>query len=207
MLKVYLIPSAETDASKSGELLGLNNLPLSLDGVKQAEKIREKLKPLVLEAIISGPMKRNVVTAKIIGSSHNLPVRDTKNLRDLNYGRWSGRSFEQLSKEEPRLIEKLKATPGKFKFPSGEKVKKGWRRVREFTYQFKLNYGVGNVAIVSDDFILMMIASQLTRVLFSELEPWRPSKGEMTVISMENDKWEIEILRGAKPSKAFTSSA
>jgi broad specificity phosphatase PhoE len=140
MLRVYLIPPGMTDYSSSGELLGLNNPPLSLAGVDQAEKISLELKPLVLEAVISGPMKRHMVTAKIISSSHNLPVRTDKNLRDLNYGRWSGKNFESLLRDEPRLMAKLQSSPGRFKFPAGERVRRGWRRVREFTYQFRLNF-------------------------------------------------------------------
>jgi broad specificity phosphatase PhoE len=204
MLRVYLIPPGMTDYSSSGELLGLNNPPLSLAGVDQAEKISLELKPLVLEAVISGPMKRHMVTAKIISSSHNLPVRTDKNLRDLNYGRWSGKNFESLLRDEPRLMAKLQSSPGRFKFPAGERVRRGWRRVREFTYQFRLNFGVGNVAIVCDDFVAMMVASQLTRVRFSDLEPWKSSNGEMTVLSMENDRWQIEILRGTKPDVPLT---
>jgi len=207
MMKVYLIPPGATEFSRSGELLGLNNPPLSLDGVNQAERISQLLKSLVLEAVICGPSKRHMVTAKIIGSSHNLPIRTEKNLRDLNYGRWSGKNFDLLLREEPKLMAKLQSSPGRFKFPAGEKVKKGWRRVREFTYQFKLNFGVGNVAIVCDDFVTMMVASQLTRVSFSELEPWKPSNGEMTVISMEKEQWMIESLRGARAPTSLTSSS
>lgn len=207
MMKVYLIPPGATEFSKSGELLGLNNPPLSLDGVNQAERISQLLKPLVLEAVICGPLKRHMVTAKIIGSSHNLPIRTEKNLRDLNYGRWSGKNFEVLLKEEPKLMAKLQSSPGRFKFPAGEKVRKGWRRVREFTYQFKLNFGVGNVAIVCDDFVTMMVASQLTRVPFSDLQPWKSSNGEMTIISMDNEQWQIESLRGEKARIPITSSS
>lgn len=207
MLKVYLIPPGATESSGSGELLGLNNPPLSPEGVNQAERISDQLKPLVLEAVICGPMKRHMVTARIIGSAHDMPIRIEKNLRDLNYGRWSGKNFDSLLQDEPKLMAKLQSSPGRFKFPAGEKVKRGWRRVREFTYQFKMNFGVGNIALVTDDFVAMIIASQLTRIGFSELEPWKRSGGMMTVLSMENEKWKVEMLRGTEPLSAITSSS
>ena len=207
MMKVYLIPPGATELSSAGELLGLNNPPLSLEGVNHAERISDELKSLVLEAIICGPMKRHMVTAKIIGSAHNMPIRTEKNLRDLNYGRWSGKNLDSLLQAEPKLMAKLRSSPGKFKFPAGEKVKRGWRRVREFTYQFRMNFGVGNIVLVADDFVAMIVASQLMRVGFSELEPWKPSGGRMTVVSMENEKWRVEMLRGSELSSPLTSSS
>jgi len=196
MLRLYLIPPGSTDLSKSEELLGLNNPPLNLDGVKHSEGISESLKSLILEAVISGPMKREFVTAKIIGSPHNLPVRIEKNLRDINYGSWSGKSFKALESEERQLMAKLKSSPGRFKFPSGEKIKKAGRRIREFTYHFKLNFGTGNIVIVVDDFISMILISQLTMNPFSNFEPWKSTEGKMSVLSMEDDVWKIESLRG-----------
>ncbi|MDH4122495.1 MAG: histidine phosphatase family protein [Thermoplasmata archaeon] len=196
MLTLYIVPPGRTDYSPYGELLGINNPPLSLEGVKYCEMVSEKIKPLILEAVISGPLKREFVTGKIIGSPHNLPVRTERNLRDVNYGRWSGKTMQALSQEEPKLFNKLRSTPGKFKFPSGDKVKKGWRRVREFTYQFRLNFGTGNVVIVTDDFVSMMIASQLTRTPLENLEPWKSSEGELSIIKLDQDKWAIDRLRG-----------
>lgn len=207
MMKVYLISPGATELSSADELLGLNNPPLSAAGIDHAERISKELEPLVLEAIICGPMERHIATAKIIGSPHKIPVRPERNLRDLNYGRWCGKSFGFLLQTEPRLMSKLCSSPGRFKFPAGERVKRGWRRLREFTYQFKMNFGTGNIAIVIDDFVSIMLASQLTRVKLSKLEPWKPSGGNMTILSMEDDQWTIEALRGARLSSRFISSS
>jgi len=206
MLTLYIVPTGETEFSPKGELLGINNPPLSLDGLKHAEKIGEILRPIVLEAVISGPLKREFVTARVIATPHNLPVRTDRNLRDTNYGSWSGKNFSALNQEEPKLMNKLKKSPQRFKFPSGEKVKRGWRRVSEFTYLFKLNYGTGNVVIIADDFISIMLMSQLTRTPFLDLEPWISSEGQMSVLKLEQGNWTIESLRGVQKTSMIISS-
>lgn len=200
MLTIHLIPVGKTDLSNNGELLGLNNPALNASGLSQADAAANLVQKIVLEAVFSGPLKRQLVTARRISMPHSLPVRTEKNLMDLNYGSWSGKTWVEIRAQEMNMVSKLEKSPRKFRFPSGEKMKKSWKRLQDFSKYLLGNFGVGDVVVVADDFLLMMLVSLITGSDFICLEPWKPSNGGVTVIECNQGKCRLRILRGTEIS-------
>lgn len=205
MLTAYLVPAGPTNLSPNGELLGINNPPLSKDGTAYADRVADSLRPLVLEAVFAGPLSRQYATAQRIALPHSMPVRIEKDLIDINYGSWSGRTWRSIEKDHRQLFEKLRKAPHRFRFPSGEKVKKSARHVRNFSTHLLGNFGTGNIVIVGDDLVLMILASQISRVDFAELEPWKSSRGEITILECEPGSCSIKTLRGIGMSSKTTA--
>lgn len=199
MLTLHLVPVGATDLSKNGELLGINNPALNSAGVMHADAVAVLVKGLVLEAVFSGPLKRQLVTARRIALPHSLPVRTEKSLMDINYGSWSGRSWVEIRALESNLISKLDKSPHRFRFPSGEKTKKSWKRLQSFVRYLLGNFGVGDVVVVADDFVIMMLVSLIAGIDFIALEPLKLSNGGITVIDCDQGKCQLRILRGTKP--------
>ena len=197
MMTIHLIPVGATDFSAKGELLGLNNPDLSDSGRLDSSRIADGLQSTVFEAVFSGPMRREIQTAEIIAGSHSIPVRIDRDLRDVNYGRWSGRTWQRIESEFSADFMKFKRAPQKFRFPYGEKIKKGGKRTQHFAWHLLNNYGTGEIAIIVDDFVAMMLASQIAKVLLSDLEPWSPSFGKITEIACDRGSCKIEQLRGS----------
>ncbi len=204
MLTIHLVPVGATDLSQNGELLGLNNPPLNSAGVLHADEAADLIRETVLEAVFSGPLKRQLVTARRIALPHSLPVRTEKNLMDVNYGGWSGRTWVELRNNETNLFSKLGSSPHRFRFPSGEKMKKSWKRLQSFARYLLGNFGVGHVVVVADEFIIMMLVSLITEADFIGLEPWKPSDGGTTIIDCDQGKCQIRVLRGNRPSESFS---
>jgi len=205
MLIIYLVPSGETDLSANGELLGINNPTLNANGLSYAERIAKSFESTILEAVFSGPLKREVVTARRIAKPHEIPVRIENKLRDVNYGIWSGSTWERIERDEPNRMRKLRRSPYRYKFPGGEKLKKVWKRVALFAKYLHLNYGTGYLVIVAEDFISAMIVSQFTGIAIADLEPWAPSRGQLTVLEQDEKECTIRLLRGKKPHTEFSS--
>jgi broad specificity phosphatase PhoE len=204
MLTIHLVPVGATDLSPNGELLGLNNPPLNSAGVLYADAVANTLKEVVLEAVFSGPLKRQMVTARRIALPHNLPVRTEKNLMDVNYGGWSGKSWDGVREGEANLFSKLGRSPRRFRFPSGERMKKSWKRLQSFARYLLGNFGVGHVVVVADDFVIMMLVSLIAEVDFIGLEPWKHSNGGITMIDCDQGKCQIRVLRGERPSESLS---
>lgn len=202
MLTIHLVPVGATDLSQNGELLGINNPALNSMGLMHADTVAGLVKDIVLEAVFSGPLKRQLVTARRIAMPHSLPVRTEKNLMDVNYGGWSGRTWVEIRAKETNLTLKLEKSPHRFRFPSGEKTKKSWKRLQNFAQYLLGNFGVGHVVVVADDFVIMMMVSLIAGADFIGLEPWKPSNGGVTVIDCDQGKYQIRVLRGMRLSKS-----
>ena len=197
MMTIYLVPVGRTEFSPNGELLGLNNPSLNSHGISHAERAAEHFRPIVLEAVFSGPLRRQTETAKRIADLHSMPVRTDKDLIDVNFGSWCGMTWSNIEKSEARLFAKFRDSPSKFKFPVGEKMKRGGKRVQSFVSRVMANYGTGNLAIVADDLVIHMLASQMARIEFIRIEPWKPSEGAFTTLECDGGRCAIKSLRGS----------
>ncbi len=85
-MHLYLIRHAQADGRKP-EIIGLSppNSGLSLIGVRQAERLRDRLaatKELHVDALISSPLRRAKETAEIIAPALGLPVLMTMVSKD-----------------------------------------------------------------------------------------------------------------------------
>lgn len=91
---------------------------LSPEGIKQAEKVADKLtnNNFTAEIILSSPLKRAVQTANIIGKHLNIPVETFVYLKERNtYGLLCGEVETEAKERYPELVsayEKSEEIPG-----------------------------------------------------------------------------------------------
>lgn len=71
-------------------------MSLSREGLEQAEIIADLLGVDPLAAIYSSPRERAWYTARAIAEQHELKVEIADGLDEVDFGEWSGRSFEAL---------------------------------------------------------------------------------------------------------------
>lgn len=127
MKKIYLIRHglpAFPDGKKA--CIGSTDIPLSPDGLRQAEKAAEKLKNLSVTAVFSSPLLRAIQTAE----TFHRPVTVLDGLREMYAGDWDGMTFEQIKLQYPELYqarEKDKTIP----LPNSESNESGLARFRK----------------------------------------------------------------------------
>ena len=63
---IYVIRHGQTDLNKEKRMQGRMGLPLNDYGIKQAENLREKIKDIKFDYVISSPQERAIQTAEIV---------------------------------------------------------------------------------------------------------------------------------------------
>ena len=64
--RLYLIRHGETDANKTGVLMGSTDIPLNDTGRQQAELLRDRINALEVDSIFASPLTRAVETASVV---------------------------------------------------------------------------------------------------------------------------------------------
>ncbi len=77
----------------AGRMAGVN---LNEMGQAQADALALRLEGVPLSSIYSSPLERAVQTAAPIAAHFGLPVRMSEAITELDYGDWTGRTFEEL---------------------------------------------------------------------------------------------------------------
>lgn len=113
-MRVYLIRHGITDWNIEKRFQGREDIELNEIGLKQAEWCGKSLANLEIDAVVTSPLKRALVTAeKILKYHENAAFEIVPNLIERDFGIFSGRTREE--REEMReLFPSVEPEPRRF---------------------------------------------------------------------------------------------
>lgn len=118
MLRLYLIRHGESVANRSRVYAGTMDVPLAPEGRRQAERLGLRFQNIPLDAIVASDLQRAADTARAIAAAQRKPLRTPTEvagdsdvvgdlevivdprLREACFGRWEGRSFQDIMDED-----------------------------------------------------------------------------------------------------------
>jgi broad specificity phosphatase PhoE len=101
---------------------GHGDVDITPTGVKQMERLRERLKDEKIKAVYSSDLMRTRKGAAIIAEPHSVVPQSIPQFREMNFGRWQGLSYPQVMEKYPTDIPEWLKDLDKFRIPSGESV-------------------------------------------------------------------------------------
>lgn len=108
---------------------GWRDTPLNAHGRAQAAALGERLAGQGIAALWSSDLSRARETAEIVGRRIGLSARPDRRLREGHRGRWEGRLFVDIAREEPELYAAWRQAGPDFRFPGGESLLEHQERV------------------------------------------------------------------------------
>jgi broad specificity phosphatase PhoE len=97
--KLWLMRHGETEWSLSGAHTSRTDIPLTEQGRKRAEKLRDYLKGTKFDAVFVSPMKRARETCEIAGFGDVAKVND--GLKEWDYGVYEGKTTKEIQAQIP----------------------------------------------------------------------------------------------------------
>ena len=133
---------------------------LTDEGRAQADAAAELLSTVNLEAVYSSPIDRTRETAAAIAARHGLPVRTRRTIGEVEYGKWTNRSFKVLARQ--KLWGVVQRWPSAVRFPEGETLREVQGRALNELDKIAEQHPNGMVCIVSHaDVIKLVLAHYL----------------------------------------------
>ena len=102
----------------AGQYIGAKDVSLSPDGCQQIASLKQIFQAQQIDQIFSSPMLRCRESAEILFADH--PVNYDDDLREIDFGRWEGLSFQEIATNDPELVDKWAVWSPDFCFPEGE---------------------------------------------------------------------------------------
>ena len=122
MTTLYLIRHGRTELNKERVFRGMLDVPLDSVGEAEAAAAAKALRKAGIARIFVSPLSRAQRTAELLAASVGAPVETCDALRDIDYGKWSGRPDEAIRQEDPKQYERWLTEPGRMRFPGGESL-------------------------------------------------------------------------------------
>jgi broad specificity phosphatase PhoE len=111
------------------------------------------------QACFCSPLQRCRQTAAAVAPG--LPLNLDRDLREIDFGRWEGRTFSEAASEDPALVERWAAMSSDFAFPGGESVGAFLRRVGASVERLLCAEAETVLAITHGGVIRMMVCQLL----------------------------------------------
>jgi len=118
--QLIFVRHGETVDNASRRLVGALDTGLNDVGRRQAERLREIVLPFKPDACLSSPLRRAVQTAEPAATSLGLAIETDADLREIDFGRWEGKTFAEISEEDPEAAAAWASGDSGLTFPGGD---------------------------------------------------------------------------------------
>src|SRR5260370_31981794 len=117
---LWLLRHPEPEASARGRCYGSLDVALSPDGIRQARSVAHGLAQKTFAAIYTSPRQRCTQAAHILAAGRTCPVETIAALRELDFGEFEGRTYDEIAAMYPDPYQQWMEHPTETRFPGGE---------------------------------------------------------------------------------------
>ena len=122
MSKILLVRHARNKIDdKDDRFWGITDIPLSDAGIRQAERLRDRLSGEKINTIYTSSLSRARDTAEIIASGHKCDIVTSDDINEVNFGDIEGLTYGEIQQQYPDLAEILSGFGTAIHFPGGER--------------------------------------------------------------------------------------
>jgi broad specificity phosphatase PhoE len=154
-------------------------------GKLQAERLANRFSGITLRTIYSSPLERAVETAETIARTMNLEVIKSPAFEEINFGDWTGKSFETLSSDE--VWRRFNTHRSETRIPGGESFLEVQKRIVRELDTLASQYGSARVAIVSHADVIKAAVGYFSATPIDLLHRIEISPCSVTVVALGED--------------------
>ncbi|MFH0974347.1 MAG: histidine phosphatase family protein [Spirochaetota bacterium] len=186
MFEIVLIRHAETDNNTMHKFSGITDVGLNDNGRQQALKLADALKDEIIDHIFSSDMRRCVETGNGLRCANERIF--TKELREMNFGRWENLTYKEIKERYPDDIEMWERDWTDYEIPEGESfTRMSARVIKEFEDIVKVkSNGAKKIAVVSHSGCIRTILGHY--IIGSIKDSWRFRVENAAVTRLSVDK-------------------
>ncbi|MDG5815354.1 histidine phosphatase family protein [Chitinispirillales bacterium ANBcel5] len=192
MTKIFLIRHGicdSVDSKLNGRTLGVH---LNKQGREQVKALSQLFVNTPLNHIVSSPLERAVETAETIGLSQDLKVSTDESFNEIDFGKWTGKSFEDL--DEDPLWQRFNSFREMVRAPDGEMMIEVQSRQVQKVEELRKNYSGGNIAIVGHSDPLKAILCYYGGIDLGSMHRLTIDTASVSVLDIGDEYVEISLI-------------
>jgi probable phosphoglycerate mutase len=108
--QIILVRHGETEWSKNGKHTSYSDIPLTLEGERQASSLKKELSDWDFKLVLCSPRTRAKRTCELAGLHDRAEITD--DLTEWNYGEYEGITTKEIRKTDPTWTVFTSPTPG-----------------------------------------------------------------------------------------------
>ncbi|MEX0937203.1 MAG: histidine phosphatase family protein [Pirellulales bacterium] len=191
---LHLIRHAATESNlmKPPRLQGRTvNLPLTEEGRLQARCVAAVLADRALAAIYASGLHRAVETARCIARPHDLEVQCAEELVEVDVGRWEGKQWDEIERDDPEEYHRFMTSPDEYGYPGGESMSDVVRRVAPALEAMMSRHIGCEIAVVAHNVVNRAYIGSLLKIPLAAAREIPQNNGGMNLIRYRAGKIKV----------------
>ena len=192
MGRVLLVRHGDIAADMS-RYWGHTDVPLSVAGLRQAERLRRRLAREEIDAVYSSDLQRALHTATIIARRHDLSVVPCPELREISFGQCEGLTFDEMRERYPKTESMWAADDPEMSFPVGESLRTLAERVETFVERLRC-HSANTALVVAHGGPLRVLICCLTGLGPSACQQVHIERASLSIIEINDHHATLQLL-------------
>ena len=194
MTEIIIIRHGETEWNKLGRFQGHSDVPLSPEGRTQAEALGRNLAIEQADAIYASDLTRTMETAAPLAARFGLEVIPDPLLRELNFGAWEGRNFQDVNAACPDAMKHFYNDPEHVDIPGSEPFPDFQKRVAGRVREIVVEQRGKRVIIVSHGASIRILLADILAMPIRSIWPISQLNTAVNRIRFEDDGFAVVTL-------------
>ncbi|GAB4328583.1 MAG: hypothetical protein Kow0010_12540 [Dehalococcoidia bacterium] len=185
----------QTAYNRDGIGLGRADVPLTEEGLRQADRIAEVLAGAEVGRVLTSPLSRARDVATRIAARTGAPLETRHELIELDIGDTEGLTFAAMRERFPEFMAAWRgAGAADAVMPGGESLADVDRRLGSLLEELQVENGEGSVVMVSHNFVLRLLACRLVGLGPERFRSFVFGLGSISEARYEQGEWAIHRL-------------
>jgi broad specificity phosphatase PhoE len=190
---IYIVRHCKPNLpSDTSICIGVTDIPLSMEGIKQAEELKEYFSNKNINAIYSSPLIRAKKTAEII-ADNKIKVEIRNDFSELNMGKWDGMTFEEIKQKYPvEYIERGNDFEN-YIVEGGESMSMCRDRALAQLWNI-IDNSIGNIIIVAHAGVNRLILAEILGISIKGSFAFKQEYGSINIIKYDGNFLEVRNI-------------
>ena len=193
-MRLLLARHAQTAWSREDRFCGRTEVPLSVVGEAQAERLAARLRDSGAVALYTSPAARALATAAIVGQATRLTPRALPDFREVDFGRWEGLSRAEVRVRDADVYQAWLADPTQSPPPDGEPVAAASRRVLDAVGHLAREHARSTVVVIGHRTLTRILLCALLGAPLSCYRRLDQSEACLNVVEVEQESAMLRLL-------------
>lgn len=194
MLRVILVRHGETTWNIEGRYQGRKDTPLSPRGLEQGRLLAEGLRNVPLDAAVSSPLRRALVTCGLCAGPRGLTVETDPRLTEISHGEWEGRLAGEIEAGYPDEFRLWHTAPHRVRMPGGENLEDVTRRARAAFDDYAERYDGRTLLVAAHDAVNKAVVCDLLGMGRERFWQVKQDNACINVLECHGGVWRAVLL-------------
>ncbi|GAC1424257.1 MAG: alpha-ribazole phosphatase [Ktedonobacteraceae bacterium] len=188
-MRLIVVRHGETLYNIQNRITGQSDVPLSPLGERQAELVGVYLANEKIDLIVSSDLQRARATAQAIARTHDLPIHDDADLREIAMGEWEGHNSEEITAHFADSQVRWRADATNYAIPGGgENLTQVHARIARAIERWQTQYPDATVVWATHGGFIGLLACHLLGLDISRRWQFRHDNASITEFWLQPER-------------------